>query len=202
MHSSTIHRSVSLAGSFARRQRVIRSAPASAAQDPQAGPSYSQTVSEKGAQPPASEHGRVKRDEDKPRWLVHKEALRRNFPEGWNPPKKISRPSMALLRTLHRTDPHQFSLPVLSEKFKISPEAVRRILKSKWEPTQDAVKKTQISAAAAHSPDGWVHHEKLETDQIPLNLAHTLQSSLQNNPKPASLTRKNYPRSSRNYVKR
>ena len=41
------------------------------------------------------------------------------------------------LRHLHRFDPHTFSSPILAEKFKISPEAVRRILKSKWEPTRE-----------------------------------------------------------------
>ncbi len=41
------------------------------------------------------------------------------------------------LRHLHRFDPQTFSSPVLAEKFKISPEAVRRILKSKWEPTRE-----------------------------------------------------------------
>jgi hypothetical protein len=41
------------------------------------------------------------------------------------------------LRHLHRFDPHTFTSPILAEKFKISPEAVRRILKSKWEPTRE-----------------------------------------------------------------
>jgi hypothetical protein len=41
------------------------------------------------------------------------------------------------LRQLHRFDPETFSTPVLAEKFRISPEAVRRILKSKWEPTRE-----------------------------------------------------------------
>lgn len=41
---------------------------------------------------------------------------------------------MSGLRLLHHTDPHTFSTPVLAERFKISPEAVRRILKSRWEP--------------------------------------------------------------------
>ncbi|KIK68608.1 hypothetical protein GYMLUDRAFT_36071 [Collybiopsis luxurians FD-317 M1] len=37
------------------------------------------------------------------------------------------------LRQLYHFDKTRFSTPVLAEKFKISPEAVRRILKSKWE---------------------------------------------------------------------
>jgi hypothetical protein len=41
------------------------------------------------------------------------------------------------LRQLHRFDSNTFNTPVLAEKFRISPEAVRRILKSKWEPTRE-----------------------------------------------------------------
>jgi hypothetical protein len=44
---------------------------------------------------------------------------------------------MDVLRQLHRTDPETFSTPILAERFKISPEAVRRILKSKWEPCSE-----------------------------------------------------------------
>ena len=42
---------------------------------------------------------------------------------------------MDALRQLHRAEPRQFPVPVLAERFKISPEAVRRILKSTWEPS-------------------------------------------------------------------
>ncbi|MBW0571291.1 hypothetical protein O181_111006 [Austropuccinia psidii MF-1] len=119
---------------------------------------------------------------DKPDWLIQKEALKEIFPEGWNPPKKISRPAMKLLRTLHQTDPQQFSLPALSDKFKISPEAVRRILRSKWEPDQTAMEKLERRAkkTTGGNADGWVHYEKVETEQIPVNLAETLKASLQN----------------------
>jgi hypothetical protein len=41
------------------------------------------------------------------------------------------------LRQLHRADPTAFSTPILAERFRISPEAVRRILKSRWEPTRE-----------------------------------------------------------------
>ncbi|PLW10017.1 hypothetical protein PCANC_04264 [Puccinia coronata f. sp. avenae] len=179
---STLRRSIGITGSPVRHQRLIRSPPPAG---PLAGPSRSNRDAEETLEPA---NIRSKTSQEKPHWLIQKEALRRNFPDGWNPPKKISRPSMALLRTLHRSDPEQFSLPVLSEKFKISPEAVRRILKSKWEPDQNVEKKAEhrLQTGAARSPDGWVHHETLETDQIPLNLAHTLQSSPQHNPKHSS----------------
>lgn len=68
---------------------------------------------------------------------AHREALQKLFPTGWSPPKKLSRQAMDGLRQLHRFDPDMFTTPVLADKFKISPEAVRRILKSKWEPTRE-----------------------------------------------------------------
>lgn len=67
----------------------------------------------------------------------HREAIRKSFPEGWSPPRKLSREAMDILRRLHHTDPESFSTPILAERFKISPEAVRRILKSKWEPSAE-----------------------------------------------------------------
>jgi len=67
----------------------------------------------------------------------HREAIRKSFPEGWSPPRKLSREAMDILRQLHRTDPETFSTPILAERFKISPEAIRRILKSKWEPSAE-----------------------------------------------------------------
>jgi len=63
--------------------------------------------------------------------------MKERFPEGWNPPRKISRDAMEGLRSLHAHDPATFSTPVLAEKFTISPEAVRRILRSKWVPKRE-----------------------------------------------------------------
>ncbi|KAJ7204652.1 hypothetical protein GGX14DRAFT_328027, partial [Mycena pura] len=67
-------------------------------------------------------------------WHAHRKALKEDFPEGWNPPRKLSRDAMDGLRQLNRVDPETFTTPVLAERFRISPEAVRRILKSHWEP--------------------------------------------------------------------
>ncbi|KAH9031628.1 hypothetical protein EDB85DRAFT_1958610 [Lactarius pseudohatsudake] len=71
------------------------------------------------------------------RWAKHRASLKAKFPEGWAPPHKLSRAAMDGLRALHAHDPDTFPTPVLAEKFRISPEAVRRILKSKWEPTKE-----------------------------------------------------------------
>ncbi|KAH9813307.1 hypothetical protein DFH28DRAFT_975446 [Melampsora americana] len=114
----------------------------------------------------------------KPEWLIQKQALKESFPTGWNPPKKISRPAMSLLKSLHKEDPYQFSLTMLSDRFKISPEAVRRILRSKWIPdkitTEKMIKKSG-SIGMVDGGDAWIHHEQLETDSIPSNLASRLR---------------------------
>lgn len=72
-----------------------------------------------------------------PEFVAHRTAMKENFPEGWAPPRKLSREAMDGLRTLHAHDPEQFSTPMLSDKFQISPEAVRRILKSRWVPNDE-----------------------------------------------------------------
>ncbi|KAL4254750.1 Required for respiratory growth protein 9, mitochondrial [Abortiporus biennis] len=72
-------------------------------------------------------------------FATHRKTLKEAFPEGWNPPRKLSRDAMQGLRALHHHDPETFSTAVLAEKFKISPEAVRRILKSKWQPSKEQI---------------------------------------------------------------
>ena len=68
---------------------------------------------------------------------THRRMMKERFPDGGNPPRKSSRDAMEGLRSLHAHDPTTFSTPVLAEKFQISPEAVRRILRSKWMPKRD-----------------------------------------------------------------
>ncbi|KAI0258285.1 hypothetical protein BC834DRAFT_912159 [Gloeopeniophorella convolvens] len=70
-------------------------------------------------------------------WAQHRAALQAKFPAGWAPPHKLSRAAMEGLRALHAADPEAFSTPVLANKFRVSPEAVRRILRSRWQPTRE-----------------------------------------------------------------
>ncbi|KAG9119379.1 Required for respiratory growth protein 9 mitochondrial [Ceratobasidium sp. 392] len=72
-----------------------------------------------------------------PQYLAHRAKIKRLYPEGWSPPRTISREAMDTLREMHARDPVQFRTPVLAAKFKISPEAVSRILKSKWQPSPE-----------------------------------------------------------------
>lgn len=76
-------------------------------------------------------------DPTPPQWSQHRASLKTRFPEGWAPPHKLSRAAMDGLRSLHAHDPDTFTTPVLADKFHISPEAVRRILRGKWQPTQE-----------------------------------------------------------------
>ena len=76
-------------------------------------------------------------------WAIQKQALKEKFKEGWDPRRKLSPDAMDGVRQLHKSDPVKFSTPVLAEHFKVSPEAIRRILKSKWRASEDELKKKQ-----------------------------------------------------------
>jgi hypothetical protein len=82
--------------------------------------------------PGPSNSGRIQ-SPSAPGWARQKAALAAKFgDEGWNPRRKLSPDAMLGIRNLHAEDPVAYSTPVLSEQFKISPEAIRRILRSKW----------------------------------------------------------------------
>ncbi|KAF2497863.1 hypothetical protein BU16DRAFT_457452 [Lophium mytilinum] len=71
-------------------------------------------------------------------WMINKAALQKKFGgEKWNPRKKLSPDTMDGIRHLHKQSPDKFTTPVLAEHFKISPEAIRRILKSNWKPSDE-----------------------------------------------------------------
>ncbi|KAI1923969.1 Required for respiratory growth protein 9 mitochondrial [Ophidiomyces ophidiicola] len=77
-------------------------------------------------------------------WRIQKQALKKKFEDGWAPLKRLSPDAMDGVRELHRANPERFSTPVLAEHFKISPEAIRRILKSKWRPTEKESEKRNL----------------------------------------------------------
>ena len=76
---------------------------------------------------------RVKRD--RKTWQVQKDALYRKFgSEGWSPRKRLSPDALGGIRALHAQYPEKYNTAVLSDQFKVSPESIRRILKSTWTP--------------------------------------------------------------------
>ena len=71
-------------------------------------------------------------------WQIQKKALKEKFgTQGWKPRKRLSPDALEGIRALHSQHPEKYSTPVLAEQFKVSPEAIRRILRSKWRPTEE-----------------------------------------------------------------
>jgi hypothetical protein len=73
----------------------------------------------------------------KEEWQIQKVALKEKFPEGWRPRKRLSPDALDGIRALHSQFPEQYTTEVLAENFEVSPEAIRRILKSKWTPSPE-----------------------------------------------------------------
>ena len=71
-------------------------------------------------------------------WQTQKAALKEKFSEqGWAPRKRLSPDALDGIRMLHKQDPLKNSTDALSTQFQVSPEAMRRILKSKWKPSEE-----------------------------------------------------------------
>ena len=84
-----------------------------------------------GQNPPA-----IKRET----WQVQKDALSSKFSStGWAPRKRLSPDALEGIKALHAQFPDRFTTPVLANQFRVSPEAIRRILKSKWKPNAEEV---------------------------------------------------------------
>ena len=78
-------------------------------------------------------------------WQLQKDALKKKFgAEKWVPRKKLSPDALEGVRKLHAQDPEKYSTEALAAHFKVSPEAIRRILKSKWRPSEDELAKRQM----------------------------------------------------------
>lgn len=86
----------------------------------------------------AAKQAQKERNRNLDAWKVQKAALEEKFGEqSWNPRKRISPDALAGIRALHAKSPETFSTAILADHFKITPEAVRRILKSKWQPSEE-----------------------------------------------------------------
>ena len=71
-------------------------------------------------------------------WQVQKSALQSKFgPTGWSPRKRLSPDALEGIRALNAKYPKKYTTPVLADQFQVSPEAVRRILKSKWKANEE-----------------------------------------------------------------
>ncbi|KAF8183162.1 hypothetical protein BJ912DRAFT_853725 [Pholiota molesta] len=112
-------------------------------------------------------------------YKAHRATLRKAFPAGWSPPRKLSRQAMDALRDLHRADPDQFRAPVLADRFKISPEAVRRILKSKWAPSAEK----QTARAISERRDTLAVVQERENNEWRKTSSYQKREGQQRNPK-------------------
>ncbi|KAL2424709.1 Required for respiratory growth protein 9, mitochondrial [Exophiala dermatitidis] len=93
----------------------------------------------------------ISKEKEKEPWQIQKQALKEKFGDaGWNPRKKLSPDTMEGIRALHEQDPERWSTPVLADHFKVSPEAIRRILKSKWRPSEKEMEKRRERWARRH----------------------------------------------------
>ncbi|KAM3418559.1 hypothetical protein BST61_g4536 [Cercospora zeina] len=73
-------------------------------------------------------------------WQRDKSALQKKFGEkAWSPRKRLSPDSLDGIRALHASDPRTYTTEMLSQHFQVTPEAIRRILKSKWKPSSEEV---------------------------------------------------------------
>ena len=70
-------------------------------------------------------------------WQVQKESLLQKLDgQAWSPRKRLSPETVEGIRTLHARDPNTYTTAFLAQEFKISPDAIRRILRSKWRPNE------------------------------------------------------------------
>lgn len=73
-------------------------------------------------------------------WQIQKAALDRKFAgQGWQPRKRLSPDTLEGIRALHASDPASYSTATLAEHFQITPEAIRRVLRSKWRPKPEEI---------------------------------------------------------------
>lgn len=93
-------------------------------------------------------------------FAAHRQSMKEAFPEGWLPRRKLSRDAMDGLRSMHAMHPETFSTPVLAEKFRISPEAVRRILRSKWTPSRE--ERARLLDKERKARAVWITKQRLE----------------------------------------
>lgn len=71
-------------------------------------------------------------------WQIQKSANLSKFGDStWQPRKRLSPDTLEGIRALHASDPAIYSTETLSSQFQVSPENIRRILKSKWRPNDD-----------------------------------------------------------------
>ncbi|KAL7799805.1 hypothetical protein V8C37DRAFT_365530 [Trichoderma ceciliae] len=83
----------------------------------------------------STEPSLIPRPRNKEPWQIQKAALKEKFPDGWQPRKRLSPDALAGIRALNAQFPDVYTTDALADKFQVSREAIRRILKSNWRPS-------------------------------------------------------------------
>ena len=85
-----------------------------------------------------AQYGTGRNQTQREQWQIQKKALEAKFGSAdWTPRKRLSPDALEGIRALHAQYPHKYTTPVLADQFRVSPEVVRRILKSKWRATEE-----------------------------------------------------------------
>ncbi|CAO3646153.1 unnamed protein product [Cunninghamella blakesleeana] len=69
--------------------------------------------------------------------------------QDWKPIKRVSRTTMDKIRTLNKMKPDVYNAVTLATEFKLSTEAVKRILKSKFQPSMTIAERQEKNRYAA-----------------------------------------------------
>ncbi|KAK6457313.1 required for respiratory growth protein 9, mitochondrial [Scheffersomyces xylosifermentans] len=77
-------------------------------------------------------------EKNKPEWKKRDTSIRKRY-GAWNPTRKLSRQQMQDIRSIKEQMPTLKTID-LANMFSISPESIRRILNSKWQPTENEEK--------------------------------------------------------------
>ena len=98
-----------------------------------------QKLPESRARPGKKEQTKIRRLErdSREQWQKQKAALKEKFPSGWMPQKRLSPDAIAGIRALNAQFPDMYDAAHLARRFEVSPEAMRRILRSRWEPSPE-----------------------------------------------------------------
>ncbi|XP_036271462.1 neugrin [Pipistrellus kuhlii] len=84
------------------------------------------------------------------------QKIRRQMEPRGAPPRTLTREAMKQIRYLHEEFPESWSVPRLAEGFDVSPDVIRRVLRSKFVPTLERKlkqdQKVLQKAGLAHSP--------------------------------------------------
>jgi hypothetical protein len=79
----------------------------------------------------------------------------------------MSREAMGIVRSLHAADPAKFTTPVLADRFEVSPESIRRILKSTFVPTPQKLETERLrkkqSDEEYHQEKSWLETVEMES---------------------------------------